>query len=76
MNSIQELVSLIGEDDAREILGIHYNTLYKWRADIAKPDQRTPNKIALNFASFVLYFIKEYKWSPEDLKAVVGDMYG
>ena len=68
---IKALVDRLGEKDTRTLLGVHYNTLYKWRAHSdGKPDGRKADRCALNLCILYIYLLDEMEWTIEQLHAI------
>jgi len=68
MSSISTLYDEVGKDVTARILGVHHNTLYKWKVyEDGRKGGRNPNNAAVRLADVCQYLMEECEWEVEDL---------
>ena len=62
-----DLVSLVGEENAAFIMGVHENTIYKWTIPTTKKDARVPAIGTQEKAAGFICLIEGGTWQIEDI---------
>ena len=74
MNAVQELVEVVGKDDTQFMMGVHYNSLYKWLEPENEENRREPTAAARNFARLLTYLLVTCGWTIEEVKGAIMDI--